>query len=105
MERTGLALCDTDVLRAMDRDLSGRFLPVPPEKKGGVSLKSKNLYTEEQMEAYLERTALHVTTFGEDLKSGKVVAKPIFYSPDKPSSSPCKFCDFRDVCRARAGVK
>ena len=89
----------------MDKDLSGRFLPLTKDKKGEINLKNKNLYTKEQMEEYLQQAALHVTTFGEDLKSGKVVAKPVSYSPGNPSESPCKFCDFRDVCRARAGVK
>lgn len=103
--RTGLALCDEEVLRAMDKTLSGRFLPVPKDKKGGISLKSKNLFTEDGMEEYLEKVAAHVTGFGEALKSGKIEAKPLPYAPDKPSSSPCKFCDFRDVCRARAHVK
>jgi ATP-dependent helicase/DNAse subunit B len=103
--RTGLALCAEEVLRAMDKTLSGRFLPVPKDKKGVISLKSKNLFTEDGMEEYLEKVAAHVTGFGEALKSGEIEAKPLPYAPDKPSSSPCKFCDFRDVCRARAHVK
>ena len=102
LHRSGLAIADEEVLRAMDRDNSGRFLPLPREEKTTSAQKNKHLFTLEQMEGYLEQVSAHVTEFGEAVKSGIVEAKPVHYRPDMPSDSPCKFCDFRDVCRARA---
>ena len=88
----GLLIDNPDVLRAMEPDLAGIFIPVSTVKSGELS-KTSSLATLEQFGYIRDRIQKLLTEMAEQLHAGAVNAVPI--GGDKDG---CQYCDYHDVC-------
>ena len=94
----GLVLDDPAILRAMDRDATGLFVPFGFKKDGTPRAADKLASLEKlgRIEAHINRL---VAGMAAGLYAGKVDAAPLC----KNGRAPCVYCDWRDVCRHEDG--
>ncbi len=85
----GLILDDGEVVEAMDKDNSGRFIP---EHNG----KNQSFIDEETFELVFGNIEKLVSNMGESIRKGDFYPKPV----DGLHSEACKYCDFASVCRS-----
>ncbi|MBR5367048.1 MAG: exodeoxyribonuclease V subunit gamma [Clostridia bacterium] len=98
IERTGVWLNDEEVLHAMDRDLSGRFVPVKEGKDGSLSVQGKSsLATLEEFGAICEQVDRVIGQIADRIRSGSAEARPQNIS----NFDPCAACPHRVICRRR----
>ncbi len=94
ISRRGIILRDDDVIRAMDKDVSGRFIPVTKNKDGSYSKHSSLATREEFQEIYRGLIGALQQAAGR-LKSGQACSRPV----RRGSRLPCDSCPMRAVCR------
>lgn len=90
----GLVLCDNDeeVIRAMEHDLSGKFIPVKVSKNGDVS---GSLASLEEMGKIHKKINSLIIQMAMDLHSGNIARSPVKNTTHKHT---CEYCDYSDVC-------
>lgn len=94
----GLILDDPAILRAMDRDATGLFVPFG-FKKDGTPRAGDKLASLEKLGRIEARINRLVADMAADLYAGKIDAAPLC----KNGRAPCAYCDWRDVCRHEDG--
>ncbi|MBQ6262414.1 MAG: PD-(D/E)XK nuclease family protein [Clostridia bacterium] len=94
--RSGIFLSDDDVLDAMDRGLTGAFLP---DVKGKAADSLATLEEFGEICSDLERTVARIAS---QMKSGDCGARP---SAEDGKSSPCKWCPGSEICRSAVKTK
>ncbi len=99
LSRRGLLLEDEAVLRAMDTELTGKYLPVKIKKDGTFS-GAASLTSLEGFKTLLSSIEETVSGIGEEIKRGNASAKPI---QDKKHDA-CKYCAMRPICRKQRRV-
>ena len=87
-KRTGLFLDDPDVLRAMDKDLEGKYIPI--KSKG----KNQPLATLEQFGVLFDHIKYLLECMGRELLKGEISKNPMISG----NVDSCKFCDFNRYC-------
>ena len=90
--RSGLLLNDEKVLPAMDHSVVGKYTAF--SKKSGKP-DPKVLKTLEEFGKIYEETEEIILDIAHEMKSGKCQSVPY----GKGSHSPCRYCDFKPVCR------
>ncbi|MEG1875799.1 MAG: PD-(D/E)XK nuclease family protein, partial [Angelakisella sp.] len=96
LKMKGLLLEDETVLRAMERELAGKFIPVKANKSGGLGDSAKVKSAAEF--AQLKDTVTgKVAEMGEALISGGVEPMPIH----SRGLNPCDYCDYGVLCGNR----
>ncbi len=94
MDRSGIVSDERDVLDAMDRGITGRYVPVSLKADGSYK-KSASLATLERFgELYREMESV-ICRIAEEMKSGKAGAVPL----EHHGSVKCDWCAMRTVCR------
>ncbi len=96
----GLVLNDEIVLKGMDKEATGYYVPVTFGKNGTVRA-SKKLATLEQLgniEKHIESTVIEMA---KGIYQGEIEAVPLCTNS---TDRPCNFCDYKDVCRHEDGV-
>ncbi len=97
LKRRGLVLDDEDILRAMDADMTGKYLPFKPSTKS----KSDARVTPERLGELTEEMERAVLRIGTGMCRGEANA-----TPAPPSEThgrvPCDNCSFRPICRRRS---
>lgn len=88
----GLILNDMDVIKGMERECQGRYIPVV-NKKGEVYLNSANAASIELLGAIFKRIDSIVTDMADNLHSGNVEALPL-----KGTKNSCEYCPYITVC-------
>lgn len=97
LKMNGLLSDDLEVLKAMEKDMSGRFIPAQAKKDGSLSKRSSVANTEEFK--LLERYVFgRLKDMGEHIYSGDVEISP----RDGSDSPACAYCDYRSICRIEA---
>ena len=93
-DRSGILTDDEQVLRAMEANLEGKYIPYRIDNK-----RSNADLSPEEMDA-LEQTMLSsISRVGTEMCSGAAGAVPrVIHSED-----PCKYCAMKEVCRAAGG--
>ncbi len=100
----GLLINDYEVLKAMERDLKGRFIPVVlesfSEDEGAVYKKSSNnnLVSINQMGKIFNSIDTTVRLMGESIKEGKLYRLPV-----KGAHDACEYCPYISVCSFKKG--
>lgn len=89
----GLVVDNIDIVKAMDNEVSGNYIPVKYDVKKGV-LKG-NLITAGRMGKLLERLEATLIQMGEMLHEGNIAAYPL---GEKEDDLPCRYCDYKSVC-------
>lgn len=99
VSRSGLLLDDPDILRAMDRELAGRYIPVTLDPKSGEIDKGsqKSLASLERMGELVGEIGDVITRIAGDMRSGN--ASPCPREGGKKNRA-CEYCDMRAVCRS-----
>lgn len=93
----GLLLDEESILRAMDPDLSGRFLPVSLNKDGSYSKRSlDSLASLEKMGELVEEIDGIVCRIAGEMRRGEATARPLAYH----NAYVCKYCEMQSVCRS-----
>lgn len=95
LARRGLLLDDTDVLTAMEHELSGKYLPVKVKKDGSFG-KTDALKTLEDFGSLLSEIESTVRRIGLEIKRGNASAHPM----KTKKHDACRFCEMKPVCRA-----
>jgi len=92
----GLLLSDERVLKAMERQLEGRFIPY---KQGGRGRSDASLYSSDEFERLKQLVYKKMTDMVRQLYNGEIMAQPLC----KKGSSPCGYCDFKNACGFEQG--
>jgi len=94
----GFLLEDEEVLRGMERDIAGVFIPAKLTKTGELDAKS-SLASRAEMGRLAEKVRGIILQMAEELGKGKIPALPV----DGGDYDTCAYCDFRKVCGFEAG--
>ena len=89
----GLVVENIDIVKAMEHEVNGKYIPVRYDMKKGV-LKG-NLITAGRMGKLLSRLENTLVEMGMALHEGDIAAIPLGEKEDK---LPCKYCDYKRVC-------
>ncbi len=102
LKRNGLVINDEEILRLMEKKLSGKYIPVSLKKnaKNGESIYTKaslsSLYTLEEFGALRRSIEETVIKLASEMRSGKADCKPLRYK----RNDGCKYCQYSAVCRS-----
>lgn len=94
----GLILDDPAVVRGMDREASGLFVPFG-FKADGAPRSAEKLASLEKLGRIRRHIDTLVLEMAQDLYAGKIDAAPVC----KNGRAPCVYCDWRSVCRHEDG--
>lgn len=94
-KKSGLVLADTNVIRAMEQDGGGVFIPTRLNTDGSISAKSSSAKTLEEFEALEIQLKKTLRSMGERLMSGDMAINPI----EDKDVNPCAYCEFKSFCR------
>ena len=90
---SGLVLGDMDVLRAMEKNVMGEFIPVKLDKNG-VPDKKSNCISVEAMTILRNYTYGKLVSMAESLLDGNAEAVPLVMN----GNIPCTYCDYVNIC-------
>ena len=94
LDRSGLLLDDEDILRAMNCDLSPKYLAGIKQNKSG-ELSGSALTSAEDFEVLRGEIEEVITSIAAEMKSGIANAYPLVHG----GTSPCDYCEMKPVCR------
>ncbi len=92
MKMNGLLLDDPAIIRAMENEAAGVFIPAKLDKKGAVS-KASSVASLEQLGLLKKRIERLLCDMAQTLRDGDVAALPLAGSVDG-----CAYCEYRAVC-------
>ncbi len=95
LRRHGLVLDDEEVLRAMDSELTGRYIPCKLSKSKGLDAPESRV-TADEFEQLYAKLGSTIRRIAGELRQGKANARPSRYG----SRNPCEHCSAAPVCRA-----
>ena len=95
IDKNGLLISDIEILKAMDKDLKGIYIPFKYSKDKGMS-NPDYLMSIEQMGDLARKVEEILNQIASQMKNGKVKAKPI---TDKERETPCRYCRMKPICR------
>ncbi len=94
VQRSGALTDDLEILRKMDPELAGRYIPVKLTKDGGFSKKS-NVCSQTDFEELYDEVTDTVRRIGTDMRSGDAAALPKRHG----QILPCDNCAMLPLCR------
>ncbi|MBQ6702307.1 MAG: exodeoxyribonuclease V subunit gamma [Clostridia bacterium] len=97
VRRMGLVLNDPDILEAMDKGITGKYIPVRFVKKTNDYSAPELLKTVEEFGAIERKIENILKSIAKNMKSGVVKAKPL--EVNNPKESPCLYCKMKAICR------
>lgn len=95
LSRDGLLIDDENILRAMDSQLSGRYIPVKLKKDGSFTASSP-VQSLEEFGLLLRKVETTVSRISSELKGGHADAKPL----TRPGTDICRYCPNKPICRS-----
>ena len=90
----GIVLDEEHVLRAMEADLAGRFIPVR-KKKDNTFYKDSQVKSGEEFLRIRELVYQNIREMAEDLTQGHIAPLPV---RGKSGKDPCSYCEYRQLC-------
>ncbi len=100
LRMSGVVLDDDSVLRAMEQDLEGRFIPVKQKKDSSLFSDSKVKSGEEFLKLR-EVVYRNIREMAENLTKGHVAPCPVRGGKVK---NPCSYCEFGQLCNNAGGA-
>ena len=96
LQRSGLTLADEEIVKALDKFLSGHYLPVKKDKNGEIAW-DKSFASLEEMGALFDEMQAVVSEIGGNMRKGKACAEP----SEEPlgRGTVCDSCAFKPICR------
>ena len=92
ISRTGIALGEESIIRAMDPELTGRYSPVKIKANGEIGAGGKS---RAEMDDIKDGLCDVMRRVGDKMRSGCAAAMPAQHD----GKSPCTYCRMRPVCR------
>ncbi len=89
----GLILDDADVIKGMEREAKGVFIPTG--LKGDTPTRPQSLVTLSELGKIKEHIEKLILEMASGLKSGDISASPIV----SKTSNPCGYCEYITICR------
>ncbi|MBQ5319155.1 MAG: PD-(D/E)XK nuclease family protein [Oscillospiraceae bacterium] len=89
----GAVLCDKDVISAMEKDISGNFIPVRAKTDGTYYAASK-LVTRNQIENLRRYAYELMKETADNITGGKIQASPL----KQGTKLPCSYCNYKSIC-------
>lgn len=99
LRMSGIVLDEDRVLRAMERDLEGKFIPAKKKKDQSFTAGSM-VQSGEDFLRLREVVYRNIQTMAEDLLRGKVSPMP---ARGKTVKDPCSYCQFGQLCNNAGG--
>ncbi len=96
----GIILDDEVVLRGMDKDLSGLFVPFSFSKNGAALRAGDKIASFEKLGNIKNHIEDIIVQMAKGLYDGEIDATALCTNSNKP----CDYCDYRAVCRHEDGV-
>ncbi len=90
----GILIDDLDVLNAMDKGITGRFVPAVLSAQGGFNKMRSKVESLEKMGELLDRAAQVSGKLASLMHEGNIQTNPY-----KKVLSSCEHCDYKAVCR------
>ena len=100
LRMSGIVLDEDRVLRAMERDLEGKFIPVK-RKKDQTFAAGSMVQSGEEFLRLREIVYQNIRQMAEDLSQGKVAPLPV---RGKTVKNPCSYCPFGKTCNNANGA-
>lgn len=94
LTRRGIVLDDEEVLRAMDSELSGKYIPCKLLKKGLNSPESRA--SADEFEQLYTKLGTTIRRVAGELRAGQAHARPRRHT----GKYPCETCSAKPICRA-----
>ncbi len=96
--RRGLLLDDRDVLNAMDKGITGRYIPVRIKQDGEYRAGcERSLASLEKMGELVGELDRAICRIAGEIKAGDASARPL---ADPKRAHACEYCDMKAVCRS-----
>ena len=95
LKRKGILLNDTDILKAMDKDLGGKYIPVRTTSAGISKSSEKSLLTLDEFDELMDVVNERIKDIGRELNNGDMSAIPLKTN----RHDACEFCVNKAVCR------
>lgn len=96
----GIVLGDSeDVVRAMEKDLNGKYIPVTLKKNGGLS---GSIATLAELGNLHKKVNSLIAQMGNELHKGNIIQSPV---KNKNHKQTCDNCDYADVCANRRYIE
>ena len=92
LRMNGVILQDIEIVRAMEEDIAGRFIPVTLKKDGGLR-QSSSLLSAPAMELVMQYVKRLIATMAQTLAAGDVSADPLMRNLNA-----CAWCPYTAVC-------
>ncbi|MDD7647055.1 MAG: PD-(D/E)XK nuclease family protein [Ruminococcus bromii] len=92
LRMNGVILRDMEIVRAMEEDVGGRFIPVTLLKSGDLK-QSSALLTEPALQLVMRYVERLIATMAQTLAAGDVAAKPLMQNINA-----CAWCPYTAVC-------
>ena len=94
LKRKGLLINDEEILRLMEKKLSGKYIPVTVKKDGELS-SSLTLENLEGMGRLMQEISATVSKLASEMKCGNASARPL----KNAKHDGCRFCPHKTICR------
>ncbi len=91
----GLLVGDTELLKHMDKKLSGDYINAKLTSKNNLDGRCGDFVSEKQMEALRQYTSQKVIEAAEGIYSGNAAVKPLVIGSRVDG---CEYCGYRDIC-------
>ncbi|MFI3326186.1 MAG: PD-(D/E)XK nuclease family protein [Clostridia bacterium] len=89
---SGMVLQDTQIVKAMEEKLEGKYIPIKLKKDGSYS-STENLIKNNELEKVFSFVRNIIATMANDLASGNVKAEPLMIN-----TNACSYCPYACVC-------
>ncbi|EWM53403.1 PD-(D/E)XK nuclease family protein [Ruminococcus flavefaciens] len=93
LRTSGIVLGDIDILKAMERDVRGEFIPVKLDKNGAPD-KNSDCISSEGMTLLRNYSYSKLIAMADSLLDGDAEASPLVLE----GKVPCTYCDYINIC-------
>lgn len=100
LKRTGILLEDEGILRAMEKNLEEKFIPVSLKKTGGFKKRGVTLASLAGFGKLMRDAENIVAGIAAEMKSGEASAHPL-REKRQGGRDACRWCPYGPVCRTR----
>ena len=95
LRMSGIVLDELQVLRGMEENLEGKYIPVSVDKKGDIKKTCKNyIISNRQLNMIFDKVERKISEMSEALDDGNISAVPT----GNESFTPCKWCVYNPLC-------
>ncbi len=95
MAMNGLVKADIELVKAMEKENSGEFVPsLSLNKDGSVSKSSSSFITEDEFTKIFNHIEKLMKNAGDSIANGDITINPV----DGRESGACDYCDYKGIC-------